>query len=212
MKRKLFFPLLIVGILVLVSACSSTAKSNNTKTASSNQNTVSQNGSETRGRVPDFGQPKRQADIRGVVKSITGNEVAILKMDINSGGRQASSTEQKNNSENSKNSPSVSLSGAGVPGSRGGRMGGMGGPGGPGGESTTDRVAMLEELKKMSTGEDKVIIPVGIQMLKTSSNAETNKREMVEATLEDIKSDKMITIWLNNSVTDKKVAEFILIN
>lgn len=202
MKKKLTFSLLMVGLLFFVSACSDATKSSNYKTNSNNQV----------GRMPDFGQPKRQADIRGVVKSITGNEVAILKMDINAGGRRASSSSENANSENTKNSPSVSLSGASVPGSGGGRMGGMGGPGGPGGEPMTDRSAMLEELKKMSTGEDRVIIPVGIQMLKSSSNTETNKREMVEATLEDIKSDKMITIWLNNSVTDKKVAEFILIN
>lgn len=212
MKRKLVFSLLIIGLLFFVSACSKTTKSNITNSDSNNQNTGVQNSGESRGRMPDFGQPKRQADIRGVVKSITGNEVAILKMDINSSGRRASLSSENVNSENTKNSPSVSLSGTSVPGSGGGRMGGMGGMGGPGGESTTDRAAMLEELKKMSTGEDKVIIPVGIQMLKSSSNTETNKREMVEATLEDIKSDKMITIWLNNSVTDKKVAEFILIN
>jgi hypothetical protein len=49
-------------------------------------------------------------------------------------------------------------------------------------------------------------------MLKSSVNADTNKREMVEATLADITADKFITIWLNTSVTDKKVADFILIN
>ena len=35
---------------------------------------------------------------------------------------------------------------------------------------------------------------------------------MIEASLSDITPDKSITIWLNSDVTDKKVAEFVLIN
>jgi hypothetical protein len=84
----------------------------------------------------------------------------------------------------------------------------MGGPGGA--QDENSRATMLAELKKISTGEEKVIIPVGIKMLKSSANG--TKREMVEANLSDITNDKMITIWLNQSVTDKKVAEFVLIN
>ena len=45
--------------------------------------------------------------------------------------------------------------------------GGFGGPGGgPESASTSDRAAMLAKIKAMSTGEEKVIIPVGIKMLK----------------------------------------------
>ena len=209
---------MLVSLLFVVSACSGNTNSNQTGSLTANKDTQNNNAQGgPRGRMPDFGQPKRPADVRGVVKSVTGNEVAILKMDINSGagGRRASSSPDNagsNSNENNKNTPSISLSGNGG-GTRngGGRM--MVGAGGPGGEqSATSRATMLEELKKMSTGEDKVIIPVGIQMLKSSTNTETNKREMVEANLEDISADKMITIWLNASVTDKKVAEFILIN
>jgi hypothetical protein len=115
-------------------------------------------------------------------------------------------------SATTQNKPSISLGASSLPG--GGRMGapGEGRMGGIGGQDSGSRATMLEELKKLSTGEEKIMIPVGIQMLKAEVNTETKKREMVEATLSDINADKMITVWLNAAVTDKKVAEFILIN
>ena len=77
----------------------------------------------------------------------------------------------------------------------------------------------------MSTGEEKIIIPVGIKMMKSSSNASTGKREMVEATLADITTDKTLMIWLNANIaasttatgtstatSDRKIADFVLIN
>lgn len=161
-------------------------------------------------RMPDFGQPQRQPDIRGLVKSIVGNEATVLKIDM--GQRQASSTPEMGTS--TKEGAALSF---GNPNSPGGRMpaGGPGGPGGfggPGEQTENSRVKMLEELKKISTGEEKIILPVGIQMLKSSRNDETKKMEMVEASLSDITADKTVTIWLNAQITDKKVAEFVLIN
>ena len=64
----------------------------------------------------------------------------------------------------------------------------------------------------MSTGEEKVIIPVGIQMLKADPNNTGKQRTMVEATISYITADKMVTIWLDATVTDKKVASFVMIN
>jgi hypothetical protein len=101
------------------------------------------------------------------------------------------------------------VGGAGGPGGMPGGPGGM--PGGPGETGTTDRATQMAALKAMSTGEETIIIPVGIKMMKSSSTGE-KKMEMVEASLTDITADKMITIWLNTSVSDKKVAEFVLIN
>jgi hypothetical protein len=93
----------------------------------------------------------------------------------------------------------------------GGRGGNVAG-GGVAGENADSRAQMLAKLKEMSTGEETITIPVGIQMLKSSTNTDNGKREMVEASIADLSADKTITVWLNAAVTDKKVAEFVLIN
>lgn len=206
MKRFLFLLTLLFGVLLTLSACSKVPVNNVQNSANPQQN----NGS-PRSRMPDFGQPDRPADIRGVVKSITGNEAVILKVDMRAGrgGQNVSSTPGNDSASGNSQAPAVSLSGAG--GER--RAFGGGGPGGQGGQGgTTERAAMLERIKAMSTGEETITIPVGIQMLKASSDATAKQPVMVEATLSDIVSDKSITIWLASSTTDKKVAEFILIN
>jgi hypothetical protein len=214
MKKALALSSVLLLSVVLLTGCSQTPKSGNqvndnqTTGATSKQNNDSLRPSRT--NRPDFGQPDRAADVRGLVKSIVGNEVDVLKVDMP--GRQASSTTATGTDKIDKGA-SVSLTATGAPtGGRGG-MGFAGGPGGPSGagEQTADsRAKMLEALKAMSSGEEKVVIPVGIKMLKSSS--ENGSREMVEANLSDITADKMITVWLNQSVTDKKVAEFVLIN
>jgi len=222
MKRNLALFTAIIASLFILTGCSSKAT---TPTAGGQNNSqapqANQGGGGGRGRMPDYGQPSRPADIRGIVKSIVGNEATILKLaaPVGGGGRNASSTTA---SSTGSNPVALSLgatgAGAGARGAGGGFAGGAGGfagggrQGGGQGGGTTDRAAMLAEMEKMSTGEDQIVIPVGIKMLKSSVNADTKKREMVEATLSDVVADKFITIWLNTSVTDKKVAEFILIN
>ena len=62
----------------------------------------------------------------------------------------------------------------------------------------------------MSAGEEKIIIPVGIKMLKKDNEKEDEK--MVEATLDDISRDKMLMIWIDKDITDKNVANFVIIN
>ena len=214
--------LLLVGVLsasFLLSACATKPTANQgggEKQAASNQP-----GPGGRGRMPDFGQPSRQADIRGIVKSIVGNQVVILKVDLQ-GGRNRDATSTEASTTNNGQAPVASLNiggngqGSGRQGGGGGGFGGFagggrqGGPGAAGG--TVDRAAMLARLKAMSTGEETVIIPVGIKMLKMSVDNSTKKRTAVEAALTDVTADKTITIWLDSSVTDKKVAEFVLIN
>ncbi|MFA5024764.1 MAG: hypothetical protein WC523_07505, partial [Patescibacteria group bacterium] len=100
-------------------------------------------------RQPDFGQPERQPDVRGVVKSIVGNEITVLKVEMPNRDRNSSSTPEQGD----KAKAAVSL----VGGSGGPSMGGpgMGGPGmgGPGEEQTANsRTQMLATLKEMSTG------------------------------------------------------------
>jgi hypothetical protein len=221
-KFILISSILVLSLFVLTGCGSQTATPNSSQNSQSQQNPQASQTGQKRG-MPDYGQPSRPEDIRGIVKSITGNQASIILMAAPVGGRgRASSSATSSTSTN--NTPSIALSGAtgatgagrggaggGFGGAGGGRPGGgAGGPGGAGG--TTDRTAMIDQIKKLSTGEADITIPVGIQMLKSSTNSTTNKKEMVEATLSDITADKFITIWLNQSVTDKKIAEFVLIN
>jgi hypothetical protein len=215
MKRNLIISTTLLAFLLVLTGCSSQTGNN-----PSGQATGTAPGG--RSRQADFGQPQRQADIRGVVKTMVGNEITVLKINMPTTGQRASSTGGTGNAgSTTKNAPAFSLGGdtpgaapvdrraAGGPG--GGGFGG-GDRGGAGGNGQTDRAAMLANLKALSTGEEKVIIPIGIKMLKSEINSSTKKREMVEATLTDITADKTITIWLNTAVTDKKVADFVLIN
>lgn len=204
-KRPLIVFTALLAVLLFLSACSQNSASGN------KQNTGPDGAPRGQGpRQPDFGQPDRQPDIRGIVKSIVGNEATILKVDLRGGpgaGQTTSSTEAAN-AANTRPVPAVSLNGgapAGGPNQGRGfgvRIGAEG--------SGTDRADRLAQLKELSTGEEKVLIPVGIQMLKAPTG--TDSRTMVEATISDVTADKTITIWLDNSVTDKKVAEFVLIN
>jgi hypothetical protein len=196
MNKKLIFGSACLGLVLVLSACGTQSVNNAAPTDAA---------SGRPDRRPDFGQPKNQPEVRGVVKSVVGNEVVVLKIDQPQRG--TSTPTGTDASTSTRKALSLGGSGSGA-GGRG--MGGYSG-GRPGGEiSTTDRATMLEKIKAMSTGEEKVIIPVGIKMLKSSSDA-TN-RTMVEANISDITADKMITIWLDASVTDKKVASFVLIN
>lgn len=209
-------PAALLALLLVLSGCSQSVKQNDGRTSQGDNRGNQEEGSasadrgDTRNsrRMPDFGQPQRQPDIRGLVKSIVGNEVTILKVDM--GQRRASSTPEAGTSTDNKEGASLSLGGPGA----GGRMpaGGPGGFGGPGEQPENNRANMLEELKKISTGEEKITIPVGIQMLKASRDGSAKKMEMVEASLSDITADKMVTVWLNSQISDKKVAEFVLIN
>lgn len=210
MKRFfLFFSVALVALSVLT-GCSST-----TETAPKDQASVGNSGN--RSRRPDFGQPDRPADIRGIVKSLIGNEATILKIDLPN--RSASSTPATGaGSTTSKEAFSLNGTTGGGAAGRPGRMGGgdFGGPGGPGsrdGQGSGTREQMLARLKEMSTGEEKITIPVGIKMMKAGS-AGTGKREMVEATLADITADKTLMVWLNTNIgtSTKKTADFVLIN
>lgn len=208
MSKKLFFYLVMPALIIVLTGCTSKVSlvDNNT----SNEQAANQ-GAFRNGRMPDFGQPDRAADLRGVVTSIIGNEVTVLEIAANQ-GRRASSSLESQNASSTQSLPSISLTGStNMPR---GAQGGFGGPeGGPGrNESgTTDRATMLASLKAMSTGQSKISVPVGIQMMKSETAAD-GKRTMVEASLADISADKMITVWLNTSVSDKKIADFILIN
>jgi len=198
MNKKLILSIACFGLVLTLSACGTATNPQNNEAANDRPN-----------RRPDFGQPDTQPEIRGLVKSVVGNEVTVLKIDQPQRGA-SSSTPNGEAASTRKNSLSLGGTGNGGSGMRpGGGMGG--GEARPGGEAGTDtnRTELLAQIKAMSTGEEKIVIPVGIKMLKADSN---NSRTMVEATISDVTADKMITVWLNSAITDKKVASFVLIN
>lgn len=204
-KKFLILPILF---LLILSGCS---LKNSSADANANANQKNVGGGPGWDRRPDFGQPDRAADITGLVKSIEGNQVTIIKLDR---PQRATSTDQKSgidqaqtqNEQNRTGNMTRTFSGGN------GRVGPMMGGGRPGEESEESRAQMLEQLKKMSTGDVTVTIPVGIQMLKPDTTSSDDKQPtMAEASLTDIQADKMVNIWLDQSVTDKKVASFVLI-
>lgn len=153
-------------------------------------------------RMLDFGQPEEKPDISGLVKSIVGNEVTVLKMERFN--KEEGDEKETDREERPVFNPSAAMSG-------GGAARGMGrGMRGSGRQSEESRVAMFEKIKAMSAGEEKIIIPVGIQMLKFELTEE-KKPNMVEATLEDVTADRMLQIWLDDTVEDRKVASFVVV-
>lgn len=208
MKKKLFLFFGLLGSLLVLSACSPQQKN---QTPADGKSPAGNQQGDARMRRPDFGQPDRPADIRGLVKSIVGNEATVLKLDM--GANRASSTPENKSGSTTDRAARLSLGGSQTMRITGpGGAGGMGGAGRPGEQDSETRAQMLAKLKEMSTGEEKIIIPVGIKMMKPSSDSASGKREMVEATLADVTSDKNIMVWLNASISDKKVADFVIIN
>lgn len=188
---KFFLLISLLFLTITLSACGS---SSSTDAINSSNTNISRN-------RPDFGQPESKPDISGIVKSITGNEVTVLKIERTGLNRISSSSE-----ESVKKVPSVSLGGSATNSGRG-----MGGGFRPEGVGSENQDAMLARLKEMSTGEETFIIPVGSQMLKNAGDDAKN-REMIEATISDVTVNKMITVWLNSGISDRKVASFVIIN
>ena len=182
----------LFAVIFTLSACN--------KQSGNTDNTGGANFDNQGRRMPDFGQPEAPADIRGLVTSVVGNEVTILKID-----RPQMGMGENSNLEEGEE-PKASAIGTGS----GGRMPGMGGGSRSSGADADSQAAMLERMKEMSTGEEKIIFPVGIQMLKAELGV-GDTPTMVEANLGDVKIDKMLNVWLNEDVTDRKVASFVLV-
>lgn len=148
--------------------------------------------------VLDFERPEEKADISGIVKTIIGNEVTILKIErpkISRDENDENIDVEKDESEREQESRT------------GGGMGMGGGMGGRLNTGTEDEESAerLEMLKSMSTGEEKVTIPIGIKMLKSANG------EATIATLDDITKNQMLMIWIDETITDKNIATFVMI-
>lgn len=195
MKKTLFFLFFLLIFSAILTGCAKINNFTNTNTDNG--------GAENNVRRPDFGQPDRQADLMGIVESIVGNEVTVLTMEMpDMEARQEARGESEN--ENKSGSQVFSLNGAGMGGGPGGGMRGIRPEG-------VDQESIISMMKEKATGEAKVIIPVGIQMLKRGTSENGEQPNMVEASLTDITSETMLSIWLNQDVSDRNIAEFVLI-
>jgi len=191
MKKLL---ILLVVFSFVLSGCSSNSnvdKSVNDDVNSSKERT-------------NFESPEDKADIVGIVESITGNEVVILKIEMGDPSQNLPENAESEKKSTETEGKTLSLTGTGT---MGGPGGGMGGKRPEGSFDENSRSEMLEKIKEMSNGSETVLIPVGIKMLKTDSET----RAMVEANLTDVVVDQMINIWLNDEITDRKIAEFVII-
>ena len=196
MKKMTILAIFVVA-LVTLTACS-TSQTDNTKVSNNPEN-------DRKGdfRRPDFGQPKETPDIQGLVSAIVGNEVTILKIEKPRFNEEDKNIDEDNNSKVEK---SITMSGSSMPGIKGQKMGGD--------KQNMDEDAeaqRLEKIKEMTVGEETVLIPVGIQMLKPDTASDAERNTMVEASLENIEKDTMVQIWLNENITDRKIAKFVLI-
>ena len=70
-----------------------------------------------------------------------------------------------------------------------------------------DRMALKEQIQSAILWDVKVMIPVWIPMVKKELVWEEKKD--LEATLADLKSWDIISVWYNKDVTDRKVAMYI---
>jgi hypothetical protein len=196
MKKMVILAIFAVALFTLT-ACS------NGQTA----NTQVDNGSgEKRGddfRHPDFGQPKTEPDVRGLVSSIVGNEVTVLKIEKPQFNEEAKNKDEDDNSQDEK---AMTMGTGSMP-----EMGGRGMSGDRKNMDEDAQAQMLERIKAMAVEEETVLIPVGIQMLRPDISVDAEKNTVLEASLEDIEKDIMLQVWLNKDITDRKVAEFVLI-
>jgi hypothetical protein len=166
-------------------------------------------------------RPEREPDMMGMVSNMVGNQVTILlfneeDMPMNRAIRpDVDQSQQENTGERtSEFNPSQALgatNGTTMPRSGAGMGAGMRSGQGPDGQAI-DRDAlmaarneMLKELKAKSIGSETITIPVGIPIVGGGRpGAET------QIDFSSIQKDSMITVWLNEEIQDKKIADFVV--
>ncbi|MCF7820756.1 MAG: hypothetical protein K9M44_04815 [Candidatus Pacebacteria bacterium] len=175
-KRSVSLIFLFLFLALIFSACSSGSAINKNSQSSFNH--------------PDFGQPEESPDLMGIVKSTSGNEITILKLDM-------PSAEDRQTNFNNQDQPSSSGNEdnkAPVFGSVSGEAGRVGGPGFGQRSGSYSQEDMLSKMKGRTSGEETLIIPVGIRMLKLEDNSDNKSRQMIEASLEDVKANSIISV------------------
>lgn len=158
--------------------------------------------------------PRRDADIIGMIESVKGNQITVLKFDPNNipaaAGQQTSS---KQKIGTNGNTISLGTSSSGMPGAPPGgfSMPGAGGPPGgfsgsgsgssKGGSSSsggpTSRASILSELKTASKGAETITVPIGIPILKAGTTG---------VAFTQLASDTVVEIWLDAAGNESKAA------
>jgi len=72
-----------------------------------------------------------------------------------------------------------------------------------------ERIKLKEEILNATLGDVKVLINIGIPMVKKTSQGPD--AETVDGSLADLKIGGVVSVWLDNNVADKNVAEFVKI-
>ena len=171
----------LVAVFLVTSGCGNT-------TITKNQDKKQETG---------FNMPETKADITGIVKSMIGNEINITQIDMEAIREQMmADKESSDDGEEKKENNFVS-------GQQGGGVdSGMRGGGGRPELTDEQKEGMQATMLENSLGDTKVIFPVGIPMYKTRN---------VEASLADVVVGSNVTVWLNDLVTDRSVAEYVII-
>lgn len=148
--------------------------------------------------------PRRDADIIGMIESVKGNQITVLKFDPNNipaaAGQQTSSKQKTGTSGNtiSLGASSSSMFGAGGPPggfSRSGSGSSKGGSSSSGG--STSRASILSELKTASKGAETITVPIGIPILKAGATG---------VAFTQLASDTVVEIWLDAAGSESRAA------
>lgn len=73
--------------------------------------------------------------------------------------------------------------------------------------SEADRTALKDQIQSAILWDIKIMIPVWIPMIK--KELVWDEKQDLEATLEDLKTWDIISIWYNEEITDRKVAKYV---
>jgi hypothetical protein len=148
--------------------------------------------------------PSRDADIIGMIESVKGNQITVLKFDpSNIPAAAGQQTGSKQKTDMSENAISLGTSSSGMPGAGGPPAGFSGGSSGPpagfGGSSsgTSTRATILSELKTASKGTETITVPIGIPILKAGATG---------VAFTQLASDTVVEIWLDEAGNESKAA------
>ncbi len=134
-----------------------------------------------------FIRPEKKADLTGKIKNIVGNEITIEVRDMTKLPSEIKEMMPTNNGN-------VSFGGGG---------GGM-----PGSNQVDEetRKKIRAAMEKIERKEHKIIFPIGIPMGQESLN------NIEESSLSDLKIGSRVNVWLNKNISDRVIAETVIIS
>ncbi|MDD3303189.1 MAG: hypothetical protein PHN31_06555 [Candidatus Gracilibacteria bacterium] len=73
----------------------------------------------------------------------------------------------------------------------------------------TARTELKEQINSSTLGEKKVIVPVGIPIIKKTATGPDSPS--IEASIADFKVGQYVSVWMDTTIEDREVAEFVKI-